>query len=186
MSSVAIALVHHPVLDRQGDVITTAITNLDLHDLARTACTYGVRSFFVVHPVLAQRELALRVKAHWVAGSGARRIPTREPAMALIDVVPSLHDVYQKLDGRQNIDLYTTSARSDERTPSSYEQARTRMAAAQKTTLILFGTGWGLADEVLDDADVCLAPIAGAHATGYNHLSVRAACAIVLDRLMGR
>jgi len=186
MSSVAIALVHHPVLDRQGDVITTAITNLDLHDMARSACTYGVRAFFVVHPVLAQRELALRVKTHWVSGSGARRIPTREPAMALIDVVASLEDVYEKLDGRSNIDLYTTSARSDERTPSSYEQARARMAAAQKTTLILFGTGWGLAAEVLDDADVCLAPIAGAHPTGYNHLSVRAACAIVLDRLMGR
>jgi hypothetical protein len=186
MSSVAIALVHHPVLDRQGDVITTAITNLDLHDMARSACTYGVRAFFVVHPVLAQRELALRVKTHWVSGTGARRIPTREPAMALIDVVASLEDVYEKLDGRSNIDLYTTSARSDERTPSSYEQARARMAAAQKTSLILFGTGWGLAGELLDDADVFLAPIAGAHPTGYNHLSVRAACAIVLDRLFAR
>ena len=62
MSPVAIALVHHPVLDRQGAIITTAITNLDLHDLARSACTYGVSQVFIVHPVAAQRELALRIK----------------------------------------------------------------------------------------------------------------------------
>ena len=78
---ISIALVHLPVLDRQGATITTAITNLDLHDLARSACTYGVRSFFIVHPVEAQRELALRVKSHWTSGSGSVRIPTREPAM---------------------------------------------------------------------------------------------------------
>jgi hypothetical protein len=186
MSFVAIALVHYPVLDRQGAVITTAITNLDLHDLARTACTYGVRSVFVVHPVLAQRELALRVKAHWVGGSGARRIPTREPAMSLLEIVPALEDVYAVLGGRPNVDVYATSARSDHGRPSSYAEARTRVAATERSALILFGTGWGLTAEVLDQADVFLAPILGASPTGYNHLSVRAACAIVLDRLLGQ
>ena len=29
----AIALVHYPVLDGKGEVVTTAITNLDVHDL---------------------------------------------------------------------------------------------------------------------------------------------------------
>src|SRR6188508_1497267 len=104
MSKVAIALVHHPVLDRQGAVITTAITNLDLHDMARSACTYGVSGLYIVHPVTAQRELAMRVKSHWVSGSGARRIPTREPAMSLVQVVPALADVYEALGGRSNVD----------------------------------------------------------------------------------
>jgi hypothetical protein len=184
--SVAIALVHHPVLDRQGAVITTAITNLDLHDMARSACTYGVAALYIVHPVTAQRELALRVKTHWVGGSGARRIPTREPAMALVEVVPSLDDVYAALGGRGELDVYATSARSDRRLPLGYDEARLRLGASTKTSLILFGTGWGLADALLDQSDVLLAPIAGANATGYNHLSVRAACAIVLDRMLGR
>jgi hypothetical protein len=48
--------------------------------------------------------------------------------------------------------------------------------------LLLFGTGWGLADEVLEAADALLPPLAGP--SGYNHLSVRAAAAIVLDRLL--
>ena len=185
MSPFAIALVHHPVLDRQGAIITTAITNLDLHDLARSACTYGVRTLFIVHPVLAQRELAQRVKMHWVGGSGARRIPTREPAMALIEVVPSLDDVYAALGGRSSVDVYATSARRDDRKTTSYAEGRSRLAA-ERTALILFGTGWGLADALVDASDVLLAPIVGASETGYNHLSVRAACAIVLDRLLGR
>jgi hypothetical protein len=51
--------------------------------------------------------------------------------------------------------------------------------------LIAFGTGWGLAGELVESAELRLAPIAAATETGYNHLSVRAACAITLDRLLG-
>jgi hypothetical protein len=182
MSRVVIALVHHPVLDRQGMVITTAITNLDLHDMARSACAYGVEAFYVVHPVAAQRELAARVKAHWVNGSGAQRIPTREPAMALIQVVPAMEDVYDALGGRTNLDLYATSARGEGRDVMSFAAARARMAGA-RTSLVVFGTGWGLAPTLIDGSDVFLEPLRGA-GTGYNHLSVRAACAIMLDRLL--
>jgi hypothetical protein len=186
MSQVAIALVHHPVLDRQGAVITTAITNLDLHDLARSACTHGVSSVFIVHPVAAQRELALRIQNHWVNGSGARRIPTREPAMSLLSVVESIEDAYQALGGRQSVDLYVTSAKSDQRGTMGYPAARARIAKREAPSLIVFGTGWGLAPNLLDQADVFLEPLKGAHPEGYNHLSVRAACAIILDRLLAR
>jgi hypothetical protein len=48
--------------------------------------------------------------------------------------------------------------------------------------LILFGTGWGLTQEVKDSSDYVLVPIEG---KGYNHLSVRSAVAIILDRLLG-
>ena len=44
----ALALVHHPVVDRRGDEVTTAVTNLDLHDIARTAATFGVDRFYAV------------------------------------------------------------------------------------------------------------------------------------------
>ncbi|HSU40802.1 MAG TPA: RNA methyltransferase, partial [Polyangiaceae bacterium] len=87
MRRLAAALVHHPVLDRQGAIVTTAITNLDLHDIARSAHTYGLTDFFVVHPVGAQRELAERVREHWTSGSGARRIPDRTPAMLGLRIV---------------------------------------------------------------------------------------------------
>jgi hypothetical protein len=50
--------------------------------------------------------------------------------------------------------------------------------------VLLFGTAWGLADEILEAADHRLAPINGKGA--YNHLAVRSAVAIILDRLLGR
>ncbi len=90
MRTLALALLHHPVLDRQDSVVTTAITNLDLHDIARSSRTYGLANYFVVHPITAQRELAQRVRDHWVDGSGAKRIPDRKPAMELLTIVDDL------------------------------------------------------------------------------------------------
>jgi hypothetical protein len=185
VSDLAIALVHHPVLDRQGGVVTTAITNLDLHDLARSARTYGASAVFMVHPVEAQRALAERVREHWVEGSGKRRIPDRAEAMELLRVVPSLDDAYAALGGRQAIEVWTTAASARGGPVTSYADARAQLERAARPVLVLFGTGWGLTAEVVAQADVKLEPIRAAAATGYNHLSVRAACAITLDRLRG-
>jgi hypothetical protein len=185
VSRVALALVHHPVLDRGGLTVTTAITNLDLHDMARSARTYGVADLFIVHPIEAQRLLAERIQQHWVEGSGRRRIPDRAAAMDLLRVVPSLEDAYAALGGRAAIDMWTTAASSRGGDAVTYADARPRLEAATRPTLILFGTGWGLTGELVASADLRLAPIRARADTGYNHLSVRAACAITLDRLLG-
>jgi hypothetical protein len=184
MPKLAVALVHHPIVDRSGAMITAAITNIDLHDLARTACTYGATDLFIIHPIAAQRELAERVRAHWVDGAGARRIPSREPAMRLVRIVSSLEEAYDQLGGRSCVDVYATTARQSDRKPLTFAAARTRLGMSQGAALIIFGTGWGLASSVLESCDVLLDPIVGANESGYNHLSVRAACAIVLDRLL--
>ncbi len=185
MTRLAVALVHHPVLDRQGDVVTTAITNLDLHDLARSSRTYGAEAVFIVHPIEAQRLLATRVQEHWVAGSGKRRIPDRATAMELLRVVPALEDAYASLGGRSAIEVWTTAASARGAEVTSYAEARERLARADRPVLLLFGTGWGLSGDVVASAEVRIEPIRARAATGYNHLSVRAACAITLDRLLG-
>jgi hypothetical protein len=182
----AIALVHWPVLDQQGAIVTSAITNLDVHDLARSARTYGCSDYFLVHPVGAQRELVARICEHWRDGSSGKRIPDRKVALALARSAPSLADVYTELGGRENIDVWVTAARSVGAAPIDSLEARVRLEGSdQKPVLLLFGTGWGLAREVIDSADAVLAPIRANEASGYNHLSVRAACAILLDRLRG-
>ena len=185
MSRIALALVHHPVLDRGGVTVTTAITNLDLHDLARSARTYGIADLFIVHPIEAQRLLAERVQQHWVEGSGRRRIPDRALAMSLLRVVPALEDAYAALGGREAIEVWTTAASSRGADVVAYPSARARLAAATRPVLILFGTGWGLTAELVASAELRLEPIRARAETGYNHLSVRAACAITLDRLLG-
>lgn len=183
MRRVAALLAHHPILDRQRAIVTSAITNIDLHDISRSAHSFGLSDFFVAHPVAAQRLLAERVREHWVNGSGARRIPDRKPAMEILRVVSSLEDALEALGGRAQVELWVTSASSSGEL-LSFGDARARIGGEGKPVLVVFGTGWGLADEICALADARLEPIRSPRADGYNHLSVRAAAAIVFDRLL--
>lgn len=183
MRRVAIALVHFPVLDGAGAPVTTAITNLDVHDLARSAKTYGCSDYFVVHPIEAQRDLVGKILTHWTEGSSGRRIPDRKEALALVRPVPSLDDVWAALGGRDAVEVWVTAAR-DVGPPLDFAEARRRLDVGEKPVVVVFGTGWGLAPSVIAGADAALAPVRSKRGE-YNHLSVRAACAIVLDRLLG-
>ena len=192
MRRLAIALVHHPVLDAQGATVTSAITNLDVHDLARSARTYGCSDYFLVHPIAAQRELVTRIVEHWRDGSSGKRIPDRKTALAIARTVTSLDEAYEVLGGRANIEVWVTAARSVASAPITSSEARARLktdapeeGGGDKPVLLLFGTGWGMAREVIDAADAIVEPIRASEQSGFNHLSVRAACAILLDRLRG-
>lgn len=188
MRPLALALVHYPVLDRQGNVVTTSITNLDIHDIARSSFTYGLERYFIVHPVAAQRELAFRVTEHWTSGSGAERIPDRKPPMEAVRVVSTLQaavlEFSERCSGGGGVEVWVTSAKDlPEMVP--HGKARRLLQESGPPVLLVLGTGWGLAPEVVQDAACRLAPIRSPREDGYNHLSVRAAAAIFLDRLLG-
>jgi hypothetical protein len=172
------------VLDGRGAIVTSAVTNLDVHDLARSARTYACSDYFVAHPILAQRELVARIREHWTDGSSGRRIPDRREAPGLLRVVASLDEAVELLGGRGVVEVWTTAARALGRTQISFAEARERLAGEGPTVLIVFGTGWGLAQDVLESSDALLEPIRAIRSE-YNHLSVRSACAITLDRLLG-
>ncbi|MDB4940673.1 MAG: hypothetical protein JWP97_207 [Labilithrix sp.] len=177
----AIALVHRPVLDKEGKVVTTALTNMDVHDLSRSARTYGCTDFFVVHPVEIQRELATKIVAHWTEGSSAKRIPDRKDALSVVRTVATLEDAEAALGGAE---VWVTAARELPGRTVTFEDARASLESGSETdraVLLVFGTGWGLAPEITGRADAVLPPIRGVGP--WNHLSVRAACAISLDRL---
>lgn len=181
MRTLAVALVHFPVLHRDGSVIASTVTNLDVHDMSRSARTYGATKLFVVHPIGAQRTLIERIKGHWTGdGAGARRIPDRSDALDRVEVVPTLDDALASLG--DSAEIWTTAARASGDVVA-FPEARARLAAAGPPVMLVFGTAWGLAPEVLARASVRLEPILGVD--GWNHLSVRAACAISLDRLRG-
>ena len=68
----------------------------------------------------------------------------------------------------------------------SFGEARTVFQESEKPTLLLFGTGHGMAPEVIERADIRLPAIESPQEIGgYNHLSVRAAVVVILDRLFG-
>jgi hypothetical protein len=184
MADLFLALIHHPVLDKNGQVVTTAVTNMDIHDIARSACTYGVRRFFVVTPVRALRVLAERILDHWETGFGSTYNATRKEALALVAIEPDLDGTLVTIERQTGLrpTLVVTSARSHPDT-ISFAALRARLASQPVPFLILLGTGWGLAPAVLQRADLRLEPIVGP--TAYNHLSVRSAAAIILDRLYG-
>jgi hypothetical protein len=181
----AVALVHYPVVDGQGAIVTTAVTNLDVHDLARSARTYGCSDYFVVHPIEAQRELVQRIRTHWTDGSSAKRIPDRREALTRLRIVSSLDEVWDALGGRAAVEVWATAARNvGPNVPFTHGRERLSDENDPRAVVLLFGTGWGLATGVVSLADAVLEPIRAA-SESYNHLSVRAACAIALDRLLG-
>lgn len=180
------ALVHHPVRDRSGRLMTSAITNVDVHDLARSARTFGLRGYFVVSPIAAQRELVDRILEHWRTGAGARRVPERSEALARCVPVASIEEARTRIerDTGRAPRLLVTEARPLARHVLDWTEARRAVAAGDRPWLLLFGTAHGLHASVLEAADLVVAPIQGVD--GYNHLSVRAAAAITFDRLFGR
>jgi hypothetical protein len=186
MTRIALALVHHPCLDKHGNIYTTSITNLDVHDIARAATTYGVQAFYVVTPVSAQRTMAEAIAKYWEEGAGRKRNPDRTTAMKIVHVVQSVEEAIHAesaLLGAPPL-LVVTSAKEQGTVPCAVLRARLPSVAG---ALVLFGTGHGLATSLVDAADVVLEPLRGrpAHNAGYNHLSVRSAAAIFMDRLLG-
>jgi hypothetical protein len=183
MPNLHVVLAHYPVVNKCGDIIASAITNLDLHDIARAVKTYGARSFYVVTPLKDQQILAQKIIDHWIDGAGATYNPTRGRALETIMVLDTISDAIEDIQTTQNKHPKTvvTSAR---RYPSSIGYAELRsILKGDMPHLLIFGTAWGLANEFISEADYVLEPIG--ETSGYNHLSVRTAAGIILDRLAG-
>ncbi len=176
----AIALVHHPVLDRRGDVVTSAVTNLDIHDLARLATTYNLSRYYLVTPAAEQQLLASRIIGHWQKGAGASYNPDRCQALDCLQVVDSFDEAladWRSLVGPEGVAVLTGASHQD---GLDYPQAQS--LAIDQPVLLAFGTGHGLAPQIYAPDRPCLQPV---RAGQYNHLSVRTAAAIMLDRLIG-
>ena len=191
MANVYIALLHHPVYNKRKDIVTTSITGFDLHDIARSCATFGVKKYYVVNPLPAQREFASRIFDFWLDEGSLEFNWTRAEAFRLISIKAELSEVVKEIEGIEGIKpkIIATSAKFDGKKVESRE-LKVEIRSAKGPYLLLFGTGWGMTDELLNKADAILEPIngqsglpAGRH--GYNHLSVRAATAIILDRLLG-
>ncbi len=182
MADLYLVLLHHPVYDKTGTVVTTAVTNLDVHDIGRASKTFGVRAFYVCTPVVTLRRLVDRIIRHWESGPGATYNANRGEALATVRQAPELDAVIAEIERETGTmpRLVGTSARpGPDRLP--YATMRERLDRPGPPELLVFGTGWGLADEVVERLDDFLEPIEGTD--GWNHLSVRSAASIILDRL---
>jgi len=184
MGSIYLGLLHYPIYNRNGDIITTAVTNFDIHDIARTSRTYGLKKYFIINPLQSQLDLAAEILDYWQNGAGAKYNADRKEAFHILQTVPDLSEAVHSIsvaEGQEPI-VITTDARNYGNSVS-YRNLRQQIETTKKPFLLLFGTGWGIEKSLVGSFDYLLEPIYGC--SDYNHLPVRAAVAIILDRLLG-
>jgi hypothetical protein len=110
---------------------------------------------------------------------------SRHEAIKQVAVADKLDEVIaaiEAIEGKKPL-VIATSARDIEHPQviSFYDQEK--VWASGRPVLFIFGTGRGLTHERLLAADYLLKPVKSF--SDYNHLSVRSAVAIVLDRWLG-
>ena len=176
-----VALIHFPVMNRKGIPIGSALTTIDMHDIARASRTFGVKGFYVVTPFSDQADLANQVIAHWTKGVGGELNPSRKEALELIRVAATFEEAVQRIQKKENqvvVTVATSAKKLDDAIPIATLKQK---LASNAPHVLVFGTAWGMAEELIDTCDLKLEPIKGSG--DYNHLSVRSAASIYLDRI---
>ena len=176
-----LALLHSPVLNKQKQVTSVSLTNLDIHDIARVCCSYGLGGYFCVTPIQDQQNLARRLLEHWQLGNGREANPDRVRAINTVRIAADLNECLAQIRDWTGIEpcVLATSAKVQGGTSLS----RVRVLLKDQPVLLLFGTGSGLAPQVFDQVDGTVRPLR--FLDSYNHLAVRSAVSITVDRILG-
>jgi hypothetical protein len=194
-----VVLLHHPIVNRRGEEVTTAVTNMDIHDISRSARTFGAKGYFLVTPLEVQHDLVGRILKHWNTPRSKEYHPDRVEALDLAELAHSFQDVKDRIKSRHGANpivvLTDASVREGVPSPLSYGDFKVQMGEIwaknpNQPIALVFGTGWGISPSFYGEINRVLAPIYGPlgpnHPEAYNHLSVRSAVAIILDRLFGK
>ncbi len=177
-----LVLRHDRVLGRQDSIIHSNVTQIDLHDFCRLTQTYGLAGFHCVTEMEAQHRISHDILNFWREGFGKEYNPDRVTALGSLCLHRDFDSLLNRLreqSGQEPL-LLGTCARTLEKT-LELEALSTIMDGSDRPLVIQFGTSWGLSPEQLGRCDWVLPPIKGYD--GYNHLSVRCAAAIIVDRL---
>lgn len=183
-----IGLLHNDiVVDHNGRVGHTSITSTDIHDIARSARTYNIEHYFLISELIDQQKIAQVLLGFWQEGSGIEYNNNRHQALQHVSVINTLDAALQEIEkntGQKPL-LVVTSARNlnnNEIPVLSYSDHEILWESG-RPLLLLFGTGKGISEKIIKKADFMLEPVVGL--SEFNHLSVRSAVAIILDRLLG-
>ncbi len=180
-NKIYLGLVHYPVYNKFNETVKTSVTNLDLHDIARSCLTYGVKKYFVIHPLESMKNVIDRVMGFWKSDVAKKYNQDRVDALNILQHSYSIEETIKQIESQEGVlpKVITTTAKRFDKT-ILFKEVSSEIPA-DLPVLLLFGTGNGLHEGVLKSSDYVLEPISG---TGnYNHLSVRSAVAIILDRL---
>jgi len=180
------ALMHTDVVvDRAKRVGETSVTSLDIHDIARSARTYGLKNYFLVTPLIDQQKIVKRMLDFWQSGVGQEYNLNRFESVRSVKLKDSLKKVIEDIEQQEGKTplLVVTSAKSYDGPNKITYHDQQKVWGQGRPVLFVFGTGHGLSDSVMQLADFTLVPLEGF--SDYNHLSVRSATAIIFDRWLG-
>lgn len=176
-----VVLMHSQVETGQG-VGTTSVTSIDLHDISRSCATYGAKNFFVVTPLKDQRHIVETFLTFWKSENGRNYNKSRFDAVKHLILADGLDQVIQKIEEQENKKplLMATSAKRSTHNGAVSFWDQGKVWRHERPVLIILGTGRGLEEKLVNNCDFLLDPVEGI--SGYNHLSVRSAAGIILDR----
>ena len=184
MKGLYLGLAHYPMKNKAGEKVCTSVTNLDIHDIARSCRTFGVEKYFIITPIVPQQQLVARILEHWQKEKSSIYNPDRFDALSFVELVASIDEALSSIERRSGKPpLLAITGAQWEGSTTPIEDISLKIRIDNRPCLLLFGTGSGLHPEVQDRAEIKVASIHGAATDGYNHLSVRSAVAIYLDRL---
>lgn len=182
-----VILAHYPVVLEGKNSGASSLTNLDIHDIARLSRTYGLGGFYVATPIEDQRRMLDAILRHWVFGPAALHNPHRAQALGMVQGVPRIEDAVERIarHAGQRPWLLGTSAQwpGKKNRAERVSAAAVRQCLRSRPAALLLGTGHGLAPQALAACDALLRPLR--FLDQYNHLSVRSAAAILVDRILG-
>lgn len=186
-AEINVALIHWPVFDRAKNVVCTNVTNFDIHDIARASRVYGIERYYIVNRMKEQLAFVGRVLDHWRVGTGSKYNPKRKTALGMVQLAETLEDVLK--DERWTTPPFVVTTTAQPRPglePMTFRSLREKIETnPEQPILLVFGTGFGLHDDVFTQCNATLEPLTGASKDNYRHLSVRSAVSICLDRLLG-
>lgn len=152
--------------------------------MSRASKTFGVKKFFVVQPFEEERKIVERIVKFWNT-KGKEYNPNRVEAISVLEIVEDFDEVVKYIEdecGKKPV-IVGTSAQKRNGKYIEYEKIA-KLLFEENPVLVVFGTGWGISDDLGEKFDYFLPPIIGI--TEFNHLSVRSACSIILDRIISR
>lgn len=138
---------------------------------------------YIVTPLVKQREIVEKLIHHWRHGYGATYNPVRSEALNRVRIKENVAEMIEEVSLEGKPIIVGTSSRERQGRSIGHEELHRLIKQDTRSCHLLFGTGWGLTDETVDLCEKMLVPVKGSG--DYNHLSLRVALGIVLDRIFG-
>lgn len=173
------------IINKQGSEGNSSVTTLDIHDIARSAATYGIKKYFIITPLKDQQKMVQELLTFWQTEVGQAYNSDRYQALSAVQLVSSLDEALEfieKQEGKKPLIIATAAHNQKDKKGLSYND-QAKVWSYKQPVALMFGTARGLSSSLINRSDFILDPIEGF--TDFNHLSVRSAAAIIFDRWLG-